>query len=207
MSEERVLVFPETLLNDIGLFDGATRDVDKYVSKILQPEALSWLDRSKAETDPSFKQVIPYTIIQSNKIGVGQQYFVYQRTKKGGETRLHNLLSLGVGGHINPQDGDVFAERGMFGISFKDALWREINEEIEMHGEHTLRCIGLLYDDSNDVGKVHFGIVNKISLASSGWVKTKADALANGEFRDRLWLEDNYDNFENWSKLVIRKLL
>ncbi|MBF0234249.1 MAG: hypothetical protein HQK65_14610, partial [Desulfamplus sp.] len=60
---------------------------------------LHWLDRSVAETDTQFKQIIPYILIQADN---GNLTAIYKR--KGSESRLHDLWSMGIGGHINPSD-------------------------------------------------------------------------------------------------------
>ena len=35
----------------------------------------------------------------------------YRRGKGGGETRLHGLYSVGVGGHISEEDNGLFSKR------------------------------------------------------------------------------------------------
>jgi predicted nuclease of restriction endonuclease-like (RecB) superfamily len=52
--------------------------------------------RVKLEEDSSFKQTIPYGIITSS-----DYYFLFRRGVKQTEKRLHNRLTLGVGGHMN----------------------------------------------------------------------------------------------------------
>ena len=49
-----------------------------------------------------FKQVIPYLVLRD-----GERYFLMRRTRAGGDARLHDRWSIGVGGHLNPGDGDL----------------------------------------------------------------------------------------------------
>ena len=58
--------------------------------------------RGDAEQDPGTKQVIPYLVLRD-----GERWFLMRRTRGGGDARLHDRWSIGVGGHLNPGDGDV----------------------------------------------------------------------------------------------------
>ena len=58
--------------------------------------------RGDAEEDPAHKQVIPYLVLRD-----GERWFLMRRTRAGGDARLHDRWSIGVGGHLNPGDGDV----------------------------------------------------------------------------------------------------
>ena len=59
----------------------------------------TFLPREQAEYDNTVRQIIPYVILRR-----GRHYFLLRRLKKQTETRLHEKLSLGVGGHINPTE-------------------------------------------------------------------------------------------------------
>ena len=102
-----------------------------------------FLPRADVEPDRSWKQVIPYLVLRD-----GSRYFLMRRTRAGGDARLHDLWSIGVGGHLNPGDGDLAG-----------GLRREWREEIEADFEPEFRLIGLLNDDTTDVGSVHLGAV------------------------------------------------
>src|SRR5260221_14144574 len=54
------------------------------------------------ESDRSQKQVIPYLVLRD-----GPRYFLMRGTRAGGDARLHDRWSIGVGGHLNPGDGDL----------------------------------------------------------------------------------------------------
>ena len=78
----------------------------------------------------------------------GERWFLMRRTKAGGDARLHDLWSIGVGGHLNPGDGDV-----------EGGLRREWAEEVVAAFEPAFEPVGLLNDDTTPVGAVHVGIV------------------------------------------------
>jgi predicted NUDIX family phosphoesterase len=187
---EKVLGFPAKCMHN-SEFTGFTRDVNlvHQYKEIIRWNPM-YHDRKSAETNPFFKQIIPYCLITYRNT-----IYVYQRTKKGGESRLHDLYSLGVGGHINPIDESD--------NTYETAMKRELLEEVGDIGEYLNTILGLLYDPSNEVGQVHFGVVHEIYCKNKPDIKSDDPSLSNGAFRDKKWILENQDKFENWSKLVI----
>ena len=104
--EEYVLVFPTQLLEQIGKFQGISFELDKYLDIILNPKNHTFLKRKDAETNPAYKQLIPYALLHC-----GSDVFVYRRGKLLAEKRLLGNYSLGIGGHISVTDP------GLFGIN------------------------------------------------------------------------------------------
>jgi predicted NUDIX family phosphoesterase len=192
---EQVLVFPASLLDEYPL--GFSSDINHYLDKIFERQNTLYLDRKVAEADPSYKQIIPYCLFQYENI---DKLFVYQRTKKGGESRLHDNYSLGVGGHINP--GDDKAGKDWY----LSAMRREIAEEVKITGSFTNSIKGVIYDDSNEVGKVHFGVVHLFTLFDVVDMACKDVGLANGSFWSYNTIFENLDKFESWSQLVFKNL-
>lgn len=205
MTEESVLVFPTSVFEEIGFFRGVSREVAPFFANEELKQSLTYMPRSKAELDPNFKQLIPYCVI---KFAVGQRdsekgvFFIYQRTKKGGESRLHDKWSIGVGGHISSEDGVA-----NLSCSYEEGMRRELEEEIALYGNFKEEKLGMIYDDSNDVGKVHFGVVHLITLGIESALKPTDESLDKGDFVTYTWLLENIDKFENWSQMVIRELL
>lgn len=200
---EQVLVFPAHILYGFNFSDNKVlkggEAIDAFKT-IMNSGQLSYIDRKGAETNPSYKQLIPYCMISYD-----DKVFTYQRTKKGGEDRLHDLYSLGVGGHINPEDGEDLKEGY---VSYFKAMERELAEEVALpNNEYQHKMVGLLYDSSNEVGRVHFGVVHQLVFKAEPKLESPDPALTNGEFHDRVWLLENKDKFENWSKLVIENIL
>lgn len=151
-----------------------------------------FLPRPVAEESPEYKQLIPYVILRQR-----DKVFVTRRLNKGGEKRLHGLLSIGVGGHINPVDGeeaDVLMR----------ALRREIDEEvaIESHGE-LIPC-GFINDDSNAVGSVHLGAC--FTLEVSGEVSVRETEKLEGLWMTVSELINDRDRMESWSQIALEVL-
>ena len=171
---EEILVISRQLFDELGSFQGIKTDVDGYLQAILDPANNFFMDRGKAEDDPSFKQIIPYALFHHDG-----KYLHYTRGKSGGESRLHAQGSVGVGGHINPVDerADPLGK-----ATYLAGVEREIDEELNITGGHQNRIVGLLNDDSNDVGKVHLGVVHIFDLESED-VTSAEDALSNLAFQ------------------------
>src|SRR6202020_178798 len=87
-TEERVLCFERKLLEDLGVFQGISLDVEKYLPVVTSSSQLVYLNRSEAELDKRYKQLIPYVLILCNG-----RILRYRRGKGGQETRLHGLFS------------------------------------------------------------------------------------------------------------------
>lgn len=196
---EQVLVVPRAVLDGIGTFEGMrTDDLDLAVSGLLDASQHFFMDRAQAEEDPSHKQLIPYCVFRC-----GGRILHYTRGKAGGESRLHAKISVGVGGHINPIDMDG----GKTGPdAYHAAVTREIEEELDLPGEHRHRIIGLLNDESNPVGQVHLGVVHLVDLDSTE-VASREDALTDLGFSSLEELNGPlFDRLETWSQFCIRHL-
>jgi predicted NUDIX family phosphoesterase len=205
--KEQVLVFPadaiDIFYDDFTKAGGVVKHaelVNMVLDDIFKSGRLHYMDRETAENDPNFKQVIPYTVLMR-----GRTVLRYQRTKKGGDARIHDKWSIGAGGHINPCDGDVHtgSSDDFYGAAFR----RELLEEVSLEGYFVAPILGLIYDDSDAIGRVHFGIVHCLDVPHTATLGFKDPALANGEFRHVLDLKRSEEEFENWSKLVIDNLL
>src|SRR5476649_2343095 len=152
VADEKVLVFPRSLFEQLGVFQGFNADVGRYLSAILDTKNNSFQPRAQAETNPDFKQIIPYVVVTD-----GKSILHYVRGKKAGEQRLVANGSIGIGGHINDEDHSLFA----VGLqAFQEAVEREVREELSVEGSFDAKPVGLINDDTTEVGRVHFGIVH-----------------------------------------------
>jgi len=197
IANENVLVFPRPLFEKLGIFQGFSADVGRYLPAILEPKNNSFLARASAETNPGFKQVIPYVIITD-----GKSILHYVRGKKGGEQRLVAKGSLGIGGHINDEDHTLFA----FGVqAFQDAVKREVCEELSVQGEFDARPVGLINDDSTEVGQVHFGVVH-VLFRTPEQVKKNEQVITQMEFIPIAELQAKREQMETWSQICLDNL-
>ena len=150
--------------------------------------------RNILEYDPTYKQIIPYAVICHDN-----DVYLFHRTKKQTETRLHNLYSLGVGGHMNPFGNNLNA------AYMQHELTREMNEEIIINDGcivNSIIPIGFINDDTNDVGKVHLGILYHINLSNKHIEINEKDKMT-GLWTKKSELRNYYEKMESWSKLYV----
>ncbi|MFH0946578.1 MAG: NUDIX domain-containing protein [Planctomycetota bacterium] len=156
-----------------------------------------FMERRYAENDSSFKQLIPYTLIVRDR-----EVLLLKRSKKGGDTRLHDKLSIGVGGHINPVDAE-------FDDLLAACARREIYEEIELPEEVDPTPMGIINDDSNPVGSVHFGIVH-LARVYTGKVSVRETEHLEASFATTDALKkhaaDPSVDLETWSRLIAERI-
>ncbi len=143
-----------------------------------------FIERPIAEVSPAYRQIIPYVLIRN-----GDTYFVLQRTPKQTEARLHHKLSLGIGGHINP------------GQSLLEGLQKELDEEVHIGANYEMEFIGIINDDSTDVGRVHLGAAYLLDVSTRD-VAVKETEKMSSEWMARSALRDARRAMESWSQIV-----
>ncbi|MGE0144612.1 MAG: hypothetical protein AB7I19_14010 [Planctomycetota bacterium] len=153
--------------------------------------------RAPAEQQPEWKQIIPYCAIVR-----GDEVFCVERLATGGEARLHGRLSIGLGGHLGPEDGEPA------GIIARGAL-RELGEELRIPGLDSLapRPLALLNHDSDPVGSVHVGVVFALEVSSE--IAVREISKLRGGFRplvESLELWQDAQRLESWSRLLLPAL-
>jgi predicted NUDIX family phosphoesterase len=197
VADEKVLVFPRSLFERLGVFQGFSADVDRYLPAILDKKNNSFQPRAQAETNPDFKQIIPYVVVTD-----GKSILHYVRGKKAGEQRLVSKGSIGIGGHINDEDHSLFAD----GLqAFQAAVEREVCEELSVQGSFDAKPVGLINDDSTEVGRVHFGIVHLL-FRTPEKVKKNEQVITQVEFIPIEELQARREQMESWSQLCLDNL-
>jgi predicted NUDIX family phosphoesterase len=197
MKEEMVLVVRRSLLESLGMFQGLQFDAHLYLPAMLARENNFFAPRSSAETDPSLKQIIPYTILSSDG-----KVLRYKRGKKSGEQRLVAKGSIGIGGHMNDNDEGLFA---LDMDAYLAGVQREIDEELIVEHPTRSRIAALINDDSNEVGQVHLGVVHVFELPRPGAEK-KERMILNIEFLTPEELRAERDTLETWSQICLDNL-
>ena len=191
--EEQVLVVERKVFEEVGAFNGLALDVQRYLDKLFMQGVPRFIPRSKAEKDPSFKQLIPYVIMSCEG-----KYLSYVRGKRAGETRLVAKRSIGIGGHINPTDDMPLF--GNFFETYLTAVQREVAEEVSVETTYKDRVVALLNDDSNEVGQVHLGIVHLWTLEGPK-VNRREQMITQMGFMSIPELQEVRDTMETWSQI------
>ena len=191
--------YPHGLL-PFGAENGSDTDSQVLSRKAFERSVLErgfFVEREHAETNPSLKQVIPYGVVCCD-----DRVLLVRRLGRGNEARLHDKLSIGIGGHINPVDADGGRE-ALLGA----ATLRELEEELHIEGTYTIQAVGVLNDDSNPVGAVHAGLVQVVRVRGSVSIREtdqlEGELVTTDELRERL---AGGARFETWSQLLVERI-
>lgn len=182
---EAVMVVPTSELTPF--FRGRTFDLirdETDAMLALVAARHTFVPRDEAEVSPQYRQIIPYVLITH-----GDDWFVLRRTTKQTEVRLHHKVSLGIGGHINP------------GHDLRAGLQKELDEEVQIDDPYELEFVGILNDETTEVGRVHLGAVY-VLRASSARVRVLETEKMIGEWTARVALAGLRDSMETWSQVV-----
>lgn len=189
---EQVLVVDraglEALLPSTGLITEGIAAVRRFIL-----DHHTFLPREQAEYDSTVKQIIPYVVLRQ-----GDQYFLLRRLKKQTEARLHDKLSLGVGGHINPTEesaADVL-EAG---------LRRELAEEVSVETVRSLTCVGILNENNGGVSDYHAALV--YLLEAEGAVSVRETEKMEGHWASVPELQEHAEALETWSQIVLEQVI
>lgn len=148
-----------------------------------------------AETNPEYKQIIPYIALQSSDC---EKTAIYLR--KGSEKRLHDLWSIGIGGHINPID--AILNKRSFKKILTEGMKRELDEELICRPRNEKpEFLGIISEEITAVGKVHLGAVFRI-LTKCPNAFAPGDELSLFQWMNTQDLDQL--NLELWSELSLK---
>jgi len=197
--EEQILCFKREILRAHPAKTFYDEGLWHEILARLEPKA-----RSVAEHDYDTKQLVVYVLVKH-----GETFLNYQRTPKTTETRLKALYSIGIGGHVNVDDQIQPTLFGANEAAWKDfvlkAVRREVSEEVQIEWANAQepRLICFVNDDSNDVGKVHFGVVFVVKLAKPSAALRGERGIGKLSFRTLPELISMRDTMETWSQLLV----
>ncbi len=185
--EHILVVKRDTLFQDTSAWHGLKNvDIDAYLSLIQAHKEFH--PRPDMELDATYKQIIPYMVFK-----YGDRYFLMQRSGKASETRLQSKYTLGIGGHVRAEDLQE-------GSTLFDWARREFHEEVSYNGNLTITSLGMLNDDSNEVGKVHVGLV--LLLEGDSDQISVHEELKSGELLTFEECAAYADHMETWSRFI-----
>lgn len=182
---EIILVVKRSNLMPDGNWTGL-QPVDFQAYLELIEKHKEFIKRGLAETDPSYKQIIPYLIFRHDNL-----YFLMQRKGSSSEQRLANKFSLGIGGHLREED--------INGTDIFEWAKREFHEEIAYSGSFSITPLGVLNREDTPVDQVHIGLVLLLE-GNSPDIAIKSE-LQSGQLVPLS--ECKEQNLENWSRMVV----
>ena len=190
-----------------------------YYSYMTTPGSVTMVGRDKAEKDTSLLQPIPYAVIYHMDLENVKEFtfdelakniyvLCYRRGSEGGESRLHNAVSIGFGGHINFEDVHEAMLDWPDSNPFTHCVQRELLEELNIKcgiaPDKVLFTGTVFYDPSSEVSSLH------ICEAVFFCVNYKDGITANESCIKQLeWISlhdlmtGNQEDMESWTKNII----
>lgn len=197
---ETLVCLTSSHVDSLELAEGFTALSADQIARMFEPMAL-WLGpRSVLEKNEGFRQLVSYLILRHEG-----NVLVYRRTAKGGESRLHGRISLGVGGHWNV--GDVVSDHGAIDAmaTLRCATERELAEEIECQAPERVSMVGVIKESGNAVSRVHLGVVVECWL-SNPRLTLLDPGLCDAKFVATTELRAFAADMETWSSSLVSYL-
>lgn len=164
--------------------------------------------REQLEKDESLLQILPYLLPIKSSPRLPTMFKTYRRGKGVGESRLSGNVSAGFGGHIDL--ADVIQEDSIvdLGNTIMQAAGRELAEELTFTGvgdsaELSIYDVGLIVDTSNEVGRVHIGVVLMLNVPLDSDCKTNEEELEDMPFMTADEMLSSGLPLENWTKIAV----
>jgi len=151
-----------------------------------------YLERSIVETNYAYRQLIPYTVLFNRK---DAKILAYKRQKASSENRLHDQLTIGIGGHVEEGDGHGWA-------AVDNARRREMMEEIGVTPVFLQYRINILLS-TTDVDRVHLGV----AMFCTKW---EGELKPSNEIPEWRWYTiEELDKMplESWSRYILNTML
>jgi predicted NUDIX family phosphoesterase len=192
------------------LLDSPTAEL--VVKATTAPGIATLRRRGDVETDTSLVQPIPYAVVIAPFGEEGEaKVLMYKRSSKGGESRLQDKYSIGIGGHINGIDVENYFASPTEDSPCSACLFRELFEELgaeELNCEAVMLSETPIYDDSEDVSSVHIGLLYTVILENVPNINVE-DALTSVEWvsiPDLAPGTERFEKLEGWSKYAAELL-
>lgn len=188
---EHIAVFTRSSFLKMGAFQGISFNAGHYMRTIKWGR---YKPRAEAELNRNWVQPVCYILVVC-----GDRLLRYQRGKRGEESRLHNLYSIGIGGHINDKDG-----------GYMNGLCREIGEELRLGVTiPNTKPVACLKDDTTNVGCVHLGFVHVLRVGSEE-VAANCASIVKPQFIPIAEIAshavDVPDQYESWSQICLQNI-
>ncbi len=204
---ENVLVTPHSSYSSVLTFQGISTSFKTILESLINDRKLTYLHRTEAETNLNYKQFVTYTIIQNKSKILAFRRGRYNRAA----SFLRGAQCIGFGGHVTEEDSNLltFNDRGI-----RANAAREISEEISFKGGRPninpdeMEFLGILNDDSSDVGVRHVGIILRYwAPDTEDWQHPMRGEASVTQLR---WIETQGSEidlleFEYWSQICLRK--
>ena len=209
-SSEQVLVYRTNELDRFTTWQGLKTSW-KEISRVMFSQlSAHYCRRLDVEENNGYTQILTYVLVTREDAILAYRRGTYNRT----EQYLRGSYCVGFGGHVTEADLNLFSAETM---GVRECAVRELMEELHLPmpdierlcGPKGLEIIGIINDDSSDVGRRHLAFVMKYDVShDSYWENPQRGEKAITQLR---WIsaKDKEQvplwNFEYWSQLCLRE--
>jgi predicted NUDIX family phosphoesterase/dephospho-CoA kinase len=231
---EEVLCVPETSFRTILTFQGIETDAAPILTSLLADQNTRYIMRSESEDRDDAKQFVTYVLVQC---GQRLLYFRRSYLSRAAEF-LRGSKCIAFGGHVTAADADMLSrsDRGLSNCARRElaeelswpsapsdrsnsgaahqvrgshALPRRTNSATaRLFQDAPLELLGVLNDDSSEVGRRHFAVVYRSWITD--WSMAQQLERGDSSLKGLSWLDITKDKvdiseYEYWSQLCLRK--
>ena len=196
VEKEKVLQIPNEIINDCSVL--LNEKSDEYILSdlpLLEDLDFELQDRAICEKDFTRLQPLPYITV-FNK--TSKKFFTYLRGKGGDEGRLHDMLSIGLGGHIEDEPNDGMPLSTIILNNINNELKEEANiilnslEITDLHNAIINKDYKLIYTTFDEVARVHLCM----------WFCIELDEERLNKFEEGTILSPRWFTFDEFEKMV-----
>jgi predicted NUDIX family phosphoesterase/adenylate kinase family enzyme len=232
--KEEILCVPEESFGTTLTFQGIDADVTPILARLLNGRDDLYIPRSEAESRNDAKQFVTYVLVQC---GQRLLFFKRSYLSRAAEF-LRGSKCVGFGGHVSAADIDILSrvDRGLSACARRElaeelhlgAIHSESHtvssadhgassatlprtpsrETIKLFQDASLERLGVLNDDSSEVGRRHVAVIYRLWLPD--WNVARLLQKGDSSIKGLGWIDLSKDKvdiseFEYWSQLCLRK--
>src|SRR6266851_7431751 len=230
--KEEVLCTSQDAFGEVLTFQGIDTDATPVLDRLLRDDSVEYVSRSEAEVRNDAKQFVTYVLVQC-----GQRLLFFKRSYLSRAAEfLRGSKCVGFGGHVSQADFDILSldDQGISACARRE-LMEELylpNAEVEsaqtpepgmgsttnaripnratvrLFQRAPLERLGILNDDSSEVGRRHVAVVYRVWLPD--WQSARHLEKGDSSIKGLGWIDLSKDkldiaDFEYWSQLCLRK--
>jgi len=230
--KEEVLCASENSFGKVLTFQGIDTDTTLILGGLLKDDSIEYVSRSDAEIRNDAKQFITYVLVQC-----GQRLLFFKRSYLSRAAEfLRGSKCIGFGGHVSKADFDILSldDRGISACARRELMEElylpgaaiesvetpdpvaGLTANLRIPSRATVRLfqnapleqLGILNDDSSEVGRRHVAVVYRVWLPD--WQVARCLEKGDSSTKGLGWVnlsKDKLDiaDFEYWSQLCLRK--
>ncbi len=188
--DEKVLCIPTKALEPFAQGQDPILYPTEQVLECMKQHA-SFQLRYQVEQDSSWKQVIPYVVMETK-----DRIMAAKRLK--GDPRLVGGYTVGMGGHINPEDGEEPIET---------CIRRELEEETTFNWERDLSGYQIhpvsFVNVRNEVSLMHICIPVRLQVQDHEAIQIRETEKLEGVWMEKSNLDVLDGKLEGWSEIAL----